>query len=152
MEQGEAAPTAGAAPASPDNPGKKNDASVGDMELDISKDDRDTVDQQGEFITSLKPLYFKSHGIKAAPPIFLQVLQKYDDGSARVKIMYSLCNKRKLRTSEGEPLQIAPQDQEAFLSRQELDDIRLGAFDQSAAGGGMGGAMGGMPPPPGGLV
>jgi hypothetical protein len=148
MEQDEAAPAAGGTPSSPDNPGTKNDASVGDMELDISKDDRDTIDRQGEFITSLKPLYFKSHGIKAAPPIFLQILQKYDDGSARVKIMYSLCNKRKLRTSEGEPLQNA-QDQEAFLSRQELDDIRLGAFDPAAAGGGMGG---GMPPPPGGIV
>lgn len=152
MEQDEAAPAAGTAPSAPDNPATKNDASVGDMEMDISKDDRDAIDQNGEFITSFKPLYFKSHGIKAAPPISVQILEKLPDGGAKVRIMYSMCNKRKLRTSEGLPLQTAPQDQDAYLSRQELDDIRLAPFAPADGGAGAAGGMGGMPPPPGGLV
>ncbi len=139
-----AAPTLGAAPSSPDAPNKKFDVSVGDREMDISPEERDTIDVDGAFITSFEPFTIPGHGIKASAPITLQILKKYPDGSAEVKVMYSLANRQKLQTLNGTRYEGPVKDQNTHMSKQTLDHIRLRPLDNQA------GSAGGVPPAPGG--
>lgn len=138
-----AVPAGGAmpsAPMSPDN--KKSDISVGDREFGISPTERDTIDVDGEFITSHQPLKIPGHGIYASAPISLQILKKYGDGSAEVKVMYSLANKEKLQNPNGSKYSGPIEDKETYMPKRMLDNIRLKPFDNQGAGG--------VPPVPGG--
>jgi hypothetical protein len=155
------APAMGSSPPSPAEPEKNFDIGVPDQELDIDKATRDTVDVAGEMITSNEPIEFPGHGIKAAPPIFLRIDRKHSDGSADVTVMYSMCNRQKLRNTNGFKFAATVADKPAHLSKQQLDKIRLKVFDQPAGGmmgtpppggpGGMGGGTGG-PGGPGGMM
>jgi hypothetical protein len=148
------APAMGSSPQAPAEPEKNFDVGVPDQELDIDKATRDTVDVAGEMIVSNEPIEFPGHGIKAAPPIFIRIDRKHPDGSADVTVMYSMCNRQKLRNVNGFKFEAPVADKPAHLPKQQLDRIRLKVFDQPM--GGMTGAPppggpGGMSPPGGGM-
>ena len=153
-----AAPPAGmgaGAPPSPDN--TKYNSRIGDRELGISKKDRKDIDEHGEELISWSPFEWKSHGIKASGPIPIEILEKFPNGDAKVKVMYTQTNPEKLQNINGSEYKGPIEDKEAYFTREILDNIRLNMLKQGGAGaappGGMpGGDMaGGIPPVPGGM-
>lgn len=150
-EDGTAAPFMGdnPAPSSPDN--KKYDVSVGDREFGISPDERKTIDLHGEFIMSYQPLTIPGHNVIASAPIPLQIMKKFPDGSAKVKVMYSMTNPEKLMNLNRTKHQGPVEDQVTYLSKKQLDKIQLSPFGMAGAGMG-GGMMGGMGSPMPGAV
>lgn len=141
-----AAPATGSGPTAPASPEEKNyDGSVGDREFGISPSDRDEIDIHGEFITSYQPLNIPGHGIIASAPITLQVIKKYPNGGAKVKVMYSLANKEKFQNPNGSKYDGPIEDKSVYLPKEMLDQIRLRPFDNQQQQGGQ------LPPAPGGL-
>lgn len=154
LEDMEAAPSTGSAPSAPSTPDKTYDVSVGDRELGIAPETRDAIDVDGEFITSHQPLKIPGHGINASAPITIQILKKYPDGSAEVKVMYSLANKEKLQNPNGSKYIGPIEDKITHMPKQMLDNIRLRPFDNQGTGVPPvpGGPPGMMPPAGGGIV
>lgn len=151
-----AAPALGSAPSAPDTP-TKYDASVGDREFGISPETRDAIDVDGTYLTSFQPLTIPGHGMKASAPITIQILKKYSDGSANVRVMYTLANREKLQNVNGSKYEGPVEDKDTYMSKQTLDTIRLKPLENGGAGG-IPSAPGGPPggpmgaPPMGGAI
>jgi hypothetical protein len=145
------APTMGSegAPTSPET--KNYNGDVADRERGISPDVRDNIDIHGEMLRSDKPLQIPGHPELNSAPVFLQIIKKYPNGGARVRIMSSLSNQEKrILPNNGDPLHLRTLDgdkdgPEIYLNQQTIDQIRYGSFDKPGGEGG----MGAIPPPPG---
>jgi hypothetical protein len=127
MSAAPAAPT----PAPP-SPAKSFDNSIGDREQNISPEERDAIDVDGEMLISNEPLVFDKHGIRASAPMYLQITKKYPDHSADVMVKYTLSNKQKLMNLDGSRYLGTVTDKMAHLPKNVLDRIRLKAFDSQA--------------------
>lgn len=148
-----AAPAMGTAPSAPGSPGgdddenTHNDSDVMNRELGISKDNAKKIAVDGEMIVSHRPLTnLPGQKFLASAPIFVQVQKVYPDGSADVKVMFSMCNKEKIKNLDGMSEYTGPVDDlQAHMSKGELDKIRLGGFEGAAGGAGGGAPPGGDP-------
>lgn len=143
-------------PTEPD-PGTQYDGDVLRRELDIEKDDADTVEMIGEMIPCFEPPTGLPHqDFIASAPIFLQVQKSYPDGSKDVRVMFSLSNKSKLKLQDGKTEykgEVKDIDN-VHITKEELDRIKIGPMKSGGGGGGMGmgGGMGAPPgAPPGGM-
>lgn len=145
-----------AGPTSPEGD-KSYDGRVADREFGISPDERNAIDLHGEMLRSDKPLQIPGHPELNSAPIFIQILKKYPDGSAHVKVKTSLSNRQKtLVPNGGDPIHLKNQgaEPEIRLSRDILDQIRYGSLEKPDGGGMVPpppGAPGAAPPPPGGM-
>lgn len=158
IEQGaEAAPAMGTGPTapntSPDDPddGTHYDSDVANREFDISPEEADKISLEGEMITCFRPpTNIPQQQFIASAPIFLQVVKNYPDGSKDVKVMFSLCNRQKLKHLDGVHQYHGPvEDIDAHVTKGELDQIKYGAFKSGGGAPGMGMPAGGMGAPPG---
>jgi len=162
VEQGEAAPVMGAVPTPAPSPtGDKdthNDSRAFDVEFDISPEDRKIADESDAFLM-LNPRLIEKHGLEAAGPMTAQILKKYPNGSAKVKILYKSggINKQKLQNFHGDAYKGTIEDKVIYLSKDDIEDAKADALQQMAntapdmSGGMMGGGMdmgGGMAMPP----
>ena len=153
VEQGEAAPVMGAVPTPAPSPtGDKdthNDSRAFDVEFDISPEDRKIADESDAFLM-LNPRLIEKHGLEAAGPMTAQILKKYPNGSAKVKILYKSggINKQKLQNFHGNAYKGIIEDKVIYLSKDDIEDAKADALQQMVSpapdmsGGMMGGGMG----------
>jgi hypothetical protein len=141
IESDTAVPPEGSSPDS----GTHNDSTVGDQEFDISPDERKAADTS-QFLTIYKPMSFRTLPYVLSPPIFIEIIKEFQDGSAKIKIRTDLTNKQKIQYKNGGKFEGPLDNKPVYLTKQEMDDVRLSGWDSGNGSGGMPGAPGGAPP------